>query len=249
MKAYLNWSGGKDSALALYYAKQDSSLDVAALFTSINAVHQRITMHGVRRALLEQQAAALGLPLYTAALPEQPSMEVYNTIMAESVAALKAEGFEGAVFGDIFLEDLRQYREQELAAQNITAHFPLWGLDTTALMYHFISAGFKAIVVCVNGALLDKSFCGRLLDASFLADLPPGVDPCGERGEYHSFVFDGPIFQQPVGHRKGEMVTRSYPAPQTGDACFGAAAPDYPFYFCDLEPLDQKTGKAHLLMS
>lgn len=233
----MNWSGGKDSALALYQAQQ-SGLPIAALFTSINATHNRITMHGVRKELLEQQAAAIGLPLYTAALPLQPSMQDYNEIMERHVAQLKAAGFDTAIFGDIFLEDLKLYREAQLTSQGISCKFPLWQKDSTQLMQEFFSLGFKAIVVCVNGQHLDESFCGRLLDESFLADLPSGVDPCGENGEYHSFVFDGPIFETPVAFKKGGITTRTYPAPQSGDDCFKEKPePDYPFYFCDLEPV------------
>jgi uncharacterized protein (TIGR00290 family) len=236
-KAYLNWSGGKDSALALYHARQEG-MPVELLFTSVNAAYNRVTMHGVRRALLEQQAAAIGLPLHTAELPPEPSMQEYNSIMERSVAQLKKQGFETAIFGDIFLEDLKQYREEELGKQGMSCSFPLWQKDTTQLMEAFFAAGFKAIVVCVNGALLDQSFCGRLLDASFLADLPPGVDPCGERGEYHSFVFDGPVFRQPVPFATGGITARSYPAPKSGDNCFtDKPAADYTFYFCDLEPV------------
>ncbi|RPD45631.1 diphthine--ammonia ligase [Paracnuella aquatica] len=233
----MNWSGGKDSALALHHAQQNG-VDVAALFTSINAAHQRITMHGVRRALLELQAAALGLPLVTAELPLLPAMEDYNNIMSRHVAELKAQGFDTAIFGDIFLEDLKQYRERELGQQGMNCYFPLWQKDSAQLMEAFIAAGFKAIVVCVNGSLLDESFCGRLLDTSFVADLPADVDPCGERGEYHSFVFDGPIFKTPVPFAKGGITTRHYPMPKSGNDCFrDKPAPDMPFYFCDLEPV------------
>lgn len=236
-KAYLNWSGGKDSALALYYTLRQNSISTAALFTCMNAVHNRITMHGVRNELLVQQAAAIELPLYTASLPEAPSMEEYNAIMQQSVRDLKAAGFAHAVFGDIFLEDLKKYREEQLAQQNITPHFPLWQRNTSQLMQDFFSLRFKAIVVCVNGALLPKEFCGRLLDASFIADLPPGIDPCGEKGEYHSFVFDGPVFKTPVTFKKGAVVSRSYPAPQSGNDCFKEhPEPDYVFHYCDLQP-------------
>lgn len=236
-KAYLNWSGGKDSALALHQVQQQG-VPAELLFTSINVAYNRVTMHGVRRALLEQQAAALGLPLRIAELPLQPSMQEYNDIMGRNVMQLKEQGFGTAIFGDIFLEDLKKYREEELGKQGIACSFPLWQRDTRQLLEAFISAGFKAIVVCVNGALLDESFCGRLLDASFLADLPAGVDPCGERGEYHSFVFDGPIFRHPVSFSKGAITSRSYPAPKSGDDCFKEKPEeDYTFYFCDLEPV------------
>jgi uncharacterized protein (TIGR00290 family) len=239
MKAYLNWSGGKDSALALYHAQQDANLKVEALFCSVNAAHNRVAMHGVRRSLLSKQAASLGLPLYTAELPEAPGMQDYERIMETETAKLRDRGFEAALFGDIFLEDLRQYREKSLATAGMSCIFPLWKRDSRELMDEFFALGFKAIVVCVNSALLDACFCGRIIDQSFIDDLPEGIDPCGERGEYHSFVFDGPIFQQPIRFEKGAIVYREYPAPASNqDSCFKAPQKAYGFYFQDLVPVE-----------
>jgi uncharacterized protein (TIGR00290 family) len=236
-KAYMNWSGGKDSALALHQVLSDPSYDVRCLLTNLNATHNRISMHGVRRELLEQQAIAIGLPLETVELPEQPGMADYETIMALKANELKQRGFTKAVFGDIFLEDLKKYREEKLAPLGITCRFPLWQHDTVSLMREFIALGFKAIVVCVNRQYLDESFCGRQLDEAFLNDLPAGVDPCGENGEYHSFVYDGPIFSRSVNFTRGKLITRRYPAPAnttTSDDRMDQPA-HYDFYFRDLE--------------
>ena len=232
----MNWSGGKDSALCLHRIKQNPSFKINALLTSVNAAHNRISMHGVRRELLEAQAAALDLPLHTLELPEMPGMTEYESIMTEKLNAFKTLGYTHSVFGDIFLEDLRAYREIKLEAIGLQAVFPLWNIPTHQLMEEFLDLGFKAIIVCVNDRYLDKSFCGRLIDGSFVRDLPPGVDVCGENGEYHSFVFDGPVFKYPVTFTKGEIVRRTYEAPRTN-----TLNPDsmdqpssYGFYFCDL---------------
>jgi uncharacterized protein (TIGR00290 family) len=236
-QAYLNWSGGKDAALCLYKAQQSGLYRISSLLTSMNAAQNRISMHGVRRELLQAQATAIGLPLTTVELPEQPGMAEYEEQMRQAVRKLKGSGNTHALFGDIFLEDLRHYREEQLAKEGISCVFPLWGRDTKVLVEEFIAAGFKAIIVCVAENALDPSFCGRPIDNSFLADLPPGVDPGGERGEYHSFVYDGPIFQYPVAIRKGEIVRRTYTAPKEGDNCFTTdPVPDYGFYFQDIWP-------------
>lgn len=238
MKAYMNWSGGKDSSLALYHVLQTGVPSVDLLFTNVNAVHNRISMHGVRRELLQAQAAAIGLPLVTAELPEQPSMADYEAEMAASVAKLKERGYTTAVFGDIFLEDLKKYREEQLAKVGVNCVFPIWKRSTKELMQAFLDAGFKAIIVCINGAYLDESFCGRLIDESFVNDLPYGVDICGENGEYHSFVFDGPIFKYPVPFKSGETVFREYRAPKEDEGtCSGSQQASMGFYFCDLLPL------------
>ena len=236
MKAYMNWSGGKDSSLALYQALQSKDISPDLLFTNVNAAHNRISMHGVRRELLQAQAASLGLPLCTAELPEQPSMPDYENEMAKRVEALILKGYTKAVFGDIFLEDLKKYREEQLARLGVDCIFPLWKQDTKELMQTFLNLGFKAIVVCTNAAVLDKSFCGRLIDERFVQDLPEGVDLCGENGEYHSFVFDGPIFQHPVFFRKGETVYREYGAPKNDREPNPASPSSMGFYFCDLLP-------------
>jgi uncharacterized protein (TIGR00290 family) len=238
--AYLNWSGGKDSSLCLHRVLQSKQYRVDALLTTVNAVHERISMHGVRKTLLLQQAAAIGMKLVQMEMPEQPSMEAYEILMQETVQQFTEAGICHAIFGDIFLEDLRSYREQKLATAGISAVFPLWKEDTTALMHEFLQLGFKAIIVCVNERFLDQSFCGRMIDEAFVRDLPPGVDICGENGEYHSFVFDGPFFKEPVSFTKGAIVHRTYPAPSNSSSnCYtGDPQPvDYGFYFCDLLPL------------
>lgn len=234
----MNWSGGKDSSLCLHYVMQEKKFEVSCLLTSVNAVHDRISMHGVRRGLLQTQAEAVGLPLETIELPEQPGMEEYERAMQTKVAQLRADGMSHAIFGDIFLEDLKRYREEKLQSAGIECVFPLWKISTQELMQSFLQVGFKAIIVCVNEKMLDKSFCGRLIDEAFVRDLPPGVDVCGENGEYHSFVFDGPIFKQPIPFNKGEIIYRKYSAPQTNnDTCNPMNQPSaYGFYFCDLLP-------------
>jgi uncharacterized protein (TIGR00290 family) len=232
MKAFLNWSGGKDSAYCLHMARQQG-LKIDALVTAVNEKHNRISMHGVRRELLEEQAASIQLPLYTIGLPEQASMGAYEEQIHSSNELLKGKGFDTAVFGDIFLEDLKTYREALNQKDEISCLFPLWKRNTKDMAREFVAAGFKAIIVCVNGSLLDKSFCGRLLDESFLNDLPSSVDPCGENGEYHSFVFDGPVFNKPVSFNKGEIICKEYETPKVDD-CFTTPLPKTSFYFCEL---------------
>ena len=235
-KTYINWSGGKDSSLALYYILQQKKYEISLLLTSVNAVHDRVSMHGVRRSLLHAQSASLNIPLTTIELPEEPDMFVYETILNEKISTLKQQGYTHTVFGDIFLEDLRKYREDTLEAIEMKAIFPLWKLNTTQLMIEFLAVGFKAIVVCVNEQYLDKSFCGRIIDEQFVKDLPEGADVCGENGEYHSFVFDGPIFRNPIAFTKGELVYKEYKAPQnTSDIDNqNTTIKQYGFWFCDL---------------
>ncbi|MBO9571625.1 MAG: diphthine--ammonia ligase [Chitinophagaceae bacterium] len=234
----MNWSGGKDSALSLYKILQDQRYSVDRLLTNVNAVHDRISMHGIRRELLIQQAASIGIELTTIELPENPGMNEYERIMTEKLSALKNNNYTTAIFGDIFLEDLKNYREKQLSTLGINCVFPLWKTSTRELMNEFLSLGFKAVIVCVNEQYLDKSFCGRLIDASFIRDLPPEVDICGENGEYHSFVFDGPVFKTPINFKIGEIVRRTYPAPSNNDRnCYQSTTPvQYGFYFCDLVP-------------
>ncbi|MDB5196073.1 MAG: protein of unknown function ATP-binding region [Flaviaesturariibacter sp.] len=237
MKAFMNWSGGKDSSLCLYYTQQQG-IPVEALLTSVNSAHDRISMHGVRRELLRQQAAAIKLPLHTLELPEQPGMATYETILHITHHSLQQQGFTHAVYGDIFLEDLKTYRVSQLAKEGLEAVFPLWERNTKVLMQEFLALGFKAIVVCVNDQFLDQSFCGRLIDEAFMASLPANVDVCGENGEFHSFVFDGPFFTKPVLFEKGEIIYRHYAAPKEEETeCFTDAKPKAGFYFCDLLPL------------
>jgi len=227
-KWFFNWSSGKDATMALYVLKQRKQA-VDLLFTTINAKYQRVSMHGLRKELLIAQAAALGLPLRLMELEEHATMESYNALMEQNLLELKKEGYSASCFGDIFLEDLRAYREQMLEQQGMEAIFPIWKKDTGKLLSSFIDLGFKAIVVCINEQVLDKSFCGREIDPSFLADLPPHIDPCGENGEFHTFCYDGPIFKHPVAFTKGELTRKTYPAPFAD-----SKISEYGFWFCDL---------------
>lgn len=230
-KAIFNWSSGKDSALALYKIMQENNLEITSLLTSINKEYQRISMHGVHVSLLEQQAAGLGIPLIKMELPKEPSMEEYREIMSNTMASIQSQGITHSVFGDIFLEDLRAYREEQLQSIGMKAVFPLWKQDTTALIHEFLDLGFKTIVTCVNETYLDKSFAGRIIDKDFIADLPSTVDPCGENGEFHTFTFDGPIFKKPVQFERGEIVKKTYPKPKTDN---NTEEGEYVFWFSDL---------------
>ncbi|HKX85939.1 MAG TPA: diphthine--ammonia ligase [Flavobacterium sp.] len=241
-KAIFNWSSGKDSALALYKILQEEEYDIIGLLTSINTQYQRISMHGVRVVLLEAQAKSIGLPLHKLEIPEMPTMEVYDEVMKNKMLELQSAGVTHSVFGDIFLEDLRKYREEKLAVADIDGVFPLWKKDTSALIQEFLSLGFKTIVTCVNERYLDQSFVGRIIDEQFINDLPDNVDVCGENGEFHTFTFDGPIFSQPIAFEIGEIVHRKYERPKTessNTACNSntdATAFDYGFWYCDLIP-------------
>lgn len=239
LKTYFNWSTGKDSALALHYLMQDENYSIAHLLTSVNQQHNRVSMHGLRRELYQLQIDALNLPYSTIELPEQPSMQEYEILMEKEVSSLQQQGFTHAAFGDIFLEDLRKYREQQLSALNIKSVFPLWKKDTRELLNEFIDLGFKSILVCIKADLLDQEFAGRIIDADFIKDLPPNVDVCGENGEFHTFCFDGPIFNKPVPFEIGEKVYREYQAPETdADTCSTQPAKSKSgFWFCDLLPV------------
>jgi uncharacterized protein (TIGR00290 family) len=233
-KSFFNWSGGKDSSLALFHVLKDKSYSVDRLLTNINKQHARISMHGVRQELLELQASAIGIPLQKVMLPEQPSMSEYEQQMMEMMTQLGREEFTHCVFGDIYLEDLRAYREIQLRKAQITPVFPLWKKDTAKLIHEFIDLGFKTIVVCVKAELLDKGFAGRIIDRQFLKDLPPSVDPCGENGEFHTFVVDGPIFKNPIGYKIGEKVFREYAAPADDKDKHFTRPSTMGFWFCDL---------------
>ncbi|WP_298529366.1 diphthine--ammonia ligase [uncultured Christiangramia sp.] len=237
-KAYINWSSGKDAAMALYYARKNNELEVGKLVTSLSADVDRVTMHGVRRELLIEQAHCMGMDLQIIELPANAGMETYNQKMAEATKLLKSEDYSHAIFGDIFLEDLRTYREEQLQKANIQAVFPLWKLNTKELLQQFIDLNFKAIVVCTNSKVLDDFFCGRLIDKEFVTDLPENVDPCGENGEFHTFVYDGPIFEKPVEFEVGEKVKRSYTSTEDEDDCHSDTEKswDTEFCFCDLLP-------------
>ncbi|QJW92433.1 diphthine--ammonia ligase [Spirosoma taeanense] len=206
----MNWSGGKDSALALWRILQTGQYSIEMLLTTLNAPNRRISMHGVREELLDAQAERLGIPQTKLFLPEDSSMADYQQRMGRALEPLVQSGVTAAIFGDIFLADLRVWRETQLASWGLTGVFPLWQLDSQALLNEFWAAGFATIVVSVNSQHLDASFCGRVLDQSFVNDLPPGVDPCGENGEFHTFVFQAPYFREPIAIQVGETVTKDY---------------------------------------
>jgi len=230
-KAVFNWSSGKDSALALHKTLKEDQFEVATLLTSFNKEFQRISMHGVHVSLLERQAENLGLHLVKMELPKEPSMEEYSKIMSKTMNDIQSLGITHSIFGDIFLEDLRKYREDQLQSIGIKAIFPLWKQNTTELINEFLDLGFKTIITCVNETYLDKSFAGRIIDENFIKDLPANVDPCGENGEFHTFTFDGPIFKNPIEFEIGETVKKSYPKPQSDE---NDENEKYVFWFCDL---------------
>jgi len=200
------WSGGKDSAMALHALLQQNEFQIAALLTTVTEGYERISMHGVRRELLERQAQSIGLPLHEVRIPPQCVNPIYEARMEEALRIHLEKGIRKVAFGDIFLEDLRVYRERNLARIGMTAIFPIWKRDTRELVRSFLANRFRAVAVCVDSKVLDPSFAGRELDESFFHDLPPHADPCGENGEFHTFVFDGPIFKSLIPVRTGEIV-------------------------------------------
>lgn len=217
-KMYFNWSTGKDAALALYYLQRESNFNVDHLLISVNKSVDRVSMHGLSRELMMAQIKSTGLNYSTVELPAEPSMEQYSELMSEAVNSLRNNGYHDTGFGDIFLEDLREYRENKLNSLNIKCHFPLWKKNTRELLMEFIDLGFKAIVVCINSTKLDQSFCGREIDYKFLEDLPEEVDLCGEYGEFHTFCYDGPIFKNPIKFKKGEQIFKTYKNPSSKDS-------------------------------
>lgn len=218
-KVIMSWSGGKDSSMAFYEAQKTHGFEITALLTTVTEGYDRISMHGVRRVLLEKQAASLGIEVEKVVISQKSSNEEYEGRMRETLLKYKNQGISSIVIGDIFLEDLKKYREDKLSEIDMTGIFPLWKRDTTELAETFIDLGFKAIITCIDSDMLDKSFVGRTFDLEFLSDLPSSIDPCGENGEFHSFVYDGPIFRYPIPCQTGEIVLR-----------------DNRFYFCDVIP-------------
>jgi uncharacterized protein (TIGR00290 family) len=237
-KAYFNWSTGKDAALALYHVLQQNDYKVTQLVTTVNKDYERVSMHSLRETLLDAQVARLQLPVQKIYFPAEVSMSAYDVTMKKATQQLVNNGFSVGIFGDIFLEDLRKYREEKLQEVGIKGVFPLWKKDTKALLKEFISLGFKAITVCVNAKLLDESFVGRILDENFIDELPENVDPCGENGEFHTFVFDGPIFSSPIEFTIGEKVLKTYtPSQNEQDTCATDDSTwDTAFWYIDLLP-------------
>lgn len=207
-KALLSWSSGKDAAWALHVLRQQGEVEVAGLLTTTNEAFDRVAMHGVRASLLEAQAVATGLPLWKVPLPWPCSNEAYEAIMAQVCVEAAGGGIEAMAFGDLFLEDIRDYRLQKLAGTGLRPLFPLWNPDTARLSRDMVAAGLRATLACVDPQALDAGFAGREFDAALLAELPLSVDPCGERGEFHTFAWDGPMFRHPIPVRRGEVVTR-----------------------------------------
>ena len=226
-KAVFNWSGGKDSMLTLHKVLEEGQFEVVALLTTLNEKYNRISMHGVRAELLEQQAEKLGIPLKKILLPEMADMETYTRIMKQETEYWKAQDVSVFLFGDLFLEDIRAYREKQLTGSGIHPEFPIWQNRTQKAARDFIRLGYKAILTSVDASRLDKTYAGRYFDEKLLSDLPAETDPCSENGEFHSFVFDGPLFSQPVKFRKGETVHKTYALP---DKSVSAG-----FYFTDLK--------------
>jgi uncharacterized protein (TIGR00290 family) len=209
-KILLSWSSGKDSAWALRALQSDPSVEVAGLLTTVNRRSNRVAMHAVRETLLEMQARALRLPLTKVYIPDPCTNAEYERAMAGAMENAKSDGIEAIAFGDLFLEDVRRYREEKLAATGIEPIFPLWGADTRQLAREMVEEGLRAIVTCVDPKQLDRAFLGRVFDAAFLDALPEGVDPCGEKGEFHSFVYAGPMFAQALPVARGKTMERDH---------------------------------------
>ncbi len=220
-KVLCSWSGGKDSAMALHDVLRRPEYEVVALLTTVTEDYDRISMHGVRRSLLKQQAESLGLPLEEVGISKRSSNEEYEEKMGAVLNRYKGTGITSVVFGDIFLEDLRQYRENNLAKLGMKGIFPLWKQETHELVQRFIQSGFRAVIVCVDTQALDGKFAGREIDEAFVRELPATVDVCGENGEFHSFVYAGPIFKRRIPHTLGEVVLR-----------------EERFCYCDLTPAE-----------
>ena len=214
----VGWSGGKDSAMALHELKKTDSIQIAALLTTVTAGYDRISMHDVRRELLVEQASALGYPLEEISIPQSCTNEIYEQRMRGILEKYRREGISAAAFGDLFLEDVRTYREERMSRIGMRCIFPVWGRPTAEFAEQFLDLGFRAIVVCVDTAVIGRDFAGREYDRDFIKELPAGTDKCGENGEFHTFVYDGPIFSRPVKVRTGEKVLR-----------------DNRFYYCDLK--------------
>ena len=218
-KLLFTWSGGKDSTMALYELQMTHGYEIAALLTTITEDYDRVSIHGIRQILLERQADSLGFPLEKVFISKNASNEEYEYKMRDILEKYLSAGVSSVAFGDIFLEEVRKYRQDNLSKIGMTAIFPIWGRNTTELAHRFIDLGFKAVITCVDSNVLDRTFVGRVFDEQFLSELPSSIDPCGENGEFHSFVYDGPIFRKRILHTIGEVILR-----------------DNRFYYCDLIP-------------
>jgi uncharacterized protein (TIGR00290 family) len=207
-KILLSWSSGKDSAWSLHVLRQQQEFEVVGLITTVNEVYRRVAMHAVRVELLEAQAAAVDVPLWMIPIPSPCSNSDYESAMGAMITRARREEIDGIAFGDLFLEDIRRYREERLRETGLSPIFPIWGISTQELARKMIGAGLRARLTCVDPKQISAPFVGREFDASLLAELPPGIDPCGERGEFHTFAYDGPMFREPVRIQLGETVER-----------------------------------------
>jgi uncharacterized protein (TIGR00290 family) len=225
-KAWLSWSTGKDSAWALHATRLRGEVEIVALLTTVNSTHARVAMHAVRESLLDAQAQAVGLPLVKVPIPWPCPNETYEQKMASAIAQARRQGVGHMIFGDLFLEDIRMYREEKLKGTGVTPLFPIWGTDTRRLAQEMVEAGLRAYLTCVDPKQLDPKFVGRAYDARLLAELPAGVDPCGEKGEFHTFACAGPMFRRPISVEVEEVVKRDG------------------FYFADVLP-SGAPGRAH----
>lgn len=226
-KLFFNWSSGKDSSFALYKILQEGKFDVSCLLTTVGAETKRIGMHGLRESVLKKQTEAIGIPLEIIYLSSSTSHEAYNKLMAENLTRMKDRGIYNTAFGDIFLEDLRKYREDQLKQVGIAAQFPLWKEDTKQLIRSFLKLGFKTKIVAASARYFNEEIVGEDLTLELLESFPKEVDPCGENGEFHTFCYDGPIFKRPVEFQLGKKVKKSYPNPKPNE-------PEIDFWFCDL---------------
>jgi uncharacterized protein (TIGR00290 family) len=233
-KAIFCWSGGKDSSYALYKILSEKQFDVRYLLTTVNEKFERISMHGVRQELLHLQSASLGIPLLKVFVNEGTNTD-YEQQMEKTLLVAKAEGIDNVIFGDIFLEDLRVYREKNLAKVGMKGVFPLWKVDTLWMINDFITKGFKTITCCINDGFLSEDWVGKKIDEAFINELPETVDPCGENGEFHTFCFEGPIFHEKITFTIGEKVYK--PLVITTDSVFSSTSSTKGFWFCDLLPI------------
>lgn len=236
-EAVFCWSGGKDSAYCLYKVLSENLFDVKYLLTTVNDKFKRISMHGVREVLLDDQASSIGLPLLKVRVTESTNTE-YENLMGTALLKAKSEGIDHVIFGDIFLEDLRRYRETNLAKVGMMGVFPLWKMDTRILLNDFINRKFKTVICCTNDGYLGEEWLGREIDRSFMEQLPAIVDPCGENGEFHTFCFNGPVFRKEINFTLGENVYKPLEIKTEDIYILSQKIETKGFWFCDLLPLE-----------